>query len=711
MISKKLFFSPAMCKNNIKRFKWGSFLYALFLFFSVAFPILVTNFESLRMRYIDSVWKYPLILREGYIIIPVLLALVVPTVAAVLIFNNVHSVKQSIFVHSLPVKRGANYVSDVFSGLLLMAVPVIVNGIVLMIMSFTKYGELISSSSVAYWVGINLAIIFIMFSFASATAFVTGHAAAHIGINVFVHILPLIIALTIAVISEEFLYGFMSTESFIAQRILNNTPIVWLFTNTINFYPKQTNIFSEGMLWVYFLISAIVYFLGYLLYKSRKIELSGDVAAFRVFRPIFKYGVTAAGAFVAFSLISQRNIAPIYMYVEIFVVTAIIYFACEILMNKSFRVFDKYKGFLVFAVCFALFIGFFAYTSVFGYETRVPSLDAVESASFHTYREYNAPPRVADGTMISATKRIHEMILEDIPKREKVFGGEAGTLYLTYNLKDGGQIRRRYTVSKSMYDYAMGEMYKNEEYKLFVSKIGDVNIENVKRLNVHANISNFNYQLILLDDDAAGFMRAIEKDIRTLSWKEFSDDNSKLSFNVDIGLNNEENEKLKIFKDTFSVDEYVDLERVYYSFSISINSNFKNAIEFLEKSGHYGEFIDAAANAVWICKDPVVAEKEEDAFVYAAGEKAVSVTESKYVVNERDCVRLYSADGRLAVEKMIASSKDAEPTGVCYVVFLCSNVNFGEMNLYNNKMLVPKDDVPAYLAKYLGGENLSGRNS
>ena len=202
MTSRTSLFNMGIFKNTVKRFKWGSILYFIILFFSVPFLFLAEDFDRLLQRYSVDLQVSPVLLRSDYIVIPVLLAIAVPTVVAVLIFNNVHSSRQGVFVHGLPATRGANYVSSVLAGLTLMALPVILNAGILMIMSFTSYGKIISSWSVVYWVALNLSILFIMFSASVFTAFLTGNAAAHIGINIFVHVIPMIIALVIFLVSS-----------------------------------------------------------------------------------------------------------------------------------------------------------------------------------------------------------------------------------------------------------------------------------------------------------------------------------------------------------------------------------------------------------------------------------------------------------------------------------------------------------------------------
>ena len=162
MTSSKSLFNFGIFKNTLKRFKWGSFLYFIILFFSLPFIILVQEKSYLLNSYRFVPETTPLILQSGFMVIPVLLAMIVPTIVATLCFNNVHSARQSNFIHSLPLARLENYISNILASLTLIIIPVLLNAIILLIMSLTGYQEIIASSSVVYWFFLNVAISFIM---------------------------------------------------------------------------------------------------------------------------------------------------------------------------------------------------------------------------------------------------------------------------------------------------------------------------------------------------------------------------------------------------------------------------------------------------------------------------------------------------------------------------------------------------------------------
>ncbi len=697
MTSKTSWFNSGIFTNRMKRFKWGSVLYFVILFFSVPFGILVRNYDSVNYARIYE--KVPMILSSSYVTFPLFVAMVIPTVVAVLMYRNLHSPKQSIFEHGLPVTRAESYIANLAAGLSLMLLPVLANAAILLIMSFTGYGHLIALSDVIYWAALHVATIFVMYSVASATSFLTGNAAAHIGINVFVHVLPLLIALTIALISDVFLFGFVESENFIATQIAQYTPIVWIYSKSLFNYQEFVNVFTYPAMWIYIAGAVAVYGAGYILYRKRKVELAGDVAAFGIFRPIFKYTITAAVTVVMFSITNSVNMAAIYKYIVAFVGSVIAYFACEMLINKTVKVFRNYKGYIVFALCVAAFISFFAYTSVFGYETRVPELAEIESACIYDNYRYETP-LIADSELITATQEIHREIIEDIP----VVSNE-GTriLRINYRLKNGNEMYRRYWVDEDIYDRAMTAMYDNSEYKFKVTGLDNINVENARELDINFYTSHYNNRVTATDlsrgdgvsgDYAARIMAAVKKDVETLSYKEMEKSYNWLNVSISLECSRRENEKYNIFKvfpDRGSqYDDYVE------SFNIHINSNYKNTYAILAEMGIIDDQIEMLSNNLYFLKLPVTVNNSEFTYKGQTGEQ------HEFNINMSDCVRIDKANAEKVAHDMLEKTRIYLSDGTYYYVyanpdFAMDSKTYQIQSMGSYAMAIPESNLPEFL--------------
>lgn len=686
-------FNKGIYKNILTRFKWGSFLYFIILFFSVPFAILVQDLERLTERYVNSTTLGLILTRSDYTVIPMLLAVSVPTVVAAFVYSSVHSQKQGIFIHGLPVKRAEVYVSTLLASFTLMGLPVILNGIILMIMSLTAYGEIMYLWTVLHWVALYLAVIFIMFSLATFTAYLTGNAAANIAVNVFVHILPILFALAIFLISDVFLFGFAQSDNFIADEIMNNTPVVWIFGKM-----QRTDIFKSINIWFYLIGALAVYVITFFLYKNRKIEACGDVAAFKRFRPILKYAVVAAAAIAIFGILVSTSIGAVPMFIIAISVSCIVYFAAEMLMNKTFKVFGTYKGFLAFLVCGGLFISFFAYTSVFGYETRVPELTDVVKATAYG-NSYPRLPYISLPDEIDVVRDIHKGLVSDISARE---GNPDAyhSLNIRYELKNGKSLVRRYEVTKDEYRDAMSRMYEIKNYKALATGIENLNIENVNSLDIQTSLSDFSYR-IAVNEDAPKILYAVEKDLYELSYKEIELESNKFPIRIEIDLSSEENKKLQFFKKVGDGEEVY--EYYHEHFDVAVNSNYKHTIAVLKALGYYDEIMGAVADNVYICKNS--GELTED-MMFAYKEDKGYVEE--FMISPLDLVKLDKADGRIFIDELFnniaerdSDEKIAVSEGKNYFVFARDGLSKGNIWLSSYAAAYPEKELPEYLRKYL----------
>ncbi len=693
MTLNKSLFNLGIFKNTIYRFKWGSFLYFVALFFSVPFMILVEDFDRLVQRFVGSSYYRAgsIIIRSDLLTVPLILAVIVPTVVAVLVFNNVHSGKQGVFTHGLPTDRRAGYISNIAAAFVLMFVPVLINAVILMLMSFGKYGQVISSMSVIYWTGININMLFVMFSVAVFSAFLTGNIAAHIGINVFIHLIPMIIAWAIYLISQQLLYGFHQADNFIANELVNNNPVVWLFGRALS----EDAIFAKLQTWIYIIGAAVMYVIAYILYKNRKIEACGDVSAFKTFKPILKYAVVSGAAIALFGMLLPVNMKLVPMIIVILAITAIVYFAAEMLMNKSFRVFKTaYKGYCGFVLCCAVFIGFFAYTSVFGYETRIPKTEQIESASVQ--RGWNGTATFDDPQLIESTVKLHTEIISDIPAAVDYYqyDGDFQNMTISYKLKDGGILQRRYAVSTQMFDKAMSEMYRSKDYKLRITEIDNINVENVNSLVLNAYCSAFSYN-ISLNDDAAELMKAIKKDVEELSYEEMEKDDNVLNIRVDFGCSAEENLRLNIFKNIDVGRHNQDIKYIHRNFDLRLNSNFKNAYAFLKEKGYYDHILEQLGQNLVICDKVFYREGDICRFKGDKGEI------KEFIINSSDLKMLSAADQRLLAETMATSKRGELPQGAHYLVFAGLNNIEGNIMAMDYAMTVKAESLPKYLDQYV----------
>lgn len=507
-MTTRAFFNKGIYKSTLKRFYIGSVLYFLMMFMCTGLVLMLSDETDYTYFYSYSVGNpnRNLILSPGFLEPSFLMALVVPTVVALLVYRFVHSKKASVFVHSMPVTRLGNYTSTLAAAFTLMGLPIILNGVVLMVLSLVKYNTLFDVQSCFVWIGVNLLTVFIMFAFSTFVAMLTGNSFAVVALNIFIYIaLPLVGSVS-EVLLDQFLFGYAQNAS-ISNAALKINPVA-------NLSYMVTDIATESAI-DYFSVAAfalaavLLYIVSFLLYRKRNIETSEDVAAFKILNPIFKYAVTFVGTLCFFALFSSYiSEKPVVFVVMVAVLSAVIYFASEMILTKQVKVWHTYKGFIAFGVVFSLIIGFLMFTSVFGYETYVPDVNDIESAAIYTYYYQDTEP-FTDGTKINEYITDVHSALVDKGNITLLNSDNNGTrIHFVYYLKNGRSVTRAYRISNEKRDEIMEKLYQYPEYKyaceeVFRNDVKDIMYVEINGKEIKGTVSELNEFFECLKRDTA----------------------------------------------------------------------------------------------------------------------------------------------------------------------------------------------------------------
>jgi len=505
MTSKTSFFNYGIYKSTIKRFVWGSILYFVILFMATGLSILSNNsYDPSDIFYYS---ENPVILNGSYMGFPMVLAIIVPTVTALLVFRFIHSKKQVVFTNSLPVCRKSNYISSLLGGFTLMAAPVVVNTVVLIIMSLCGYGKFFSIQSCFVWLGYNLLGLFMMYSCAVFSAVITGNSFAMIVINVVVHSFLFISAAALSLMAEVFVYGIPSTNAVIDAISENNFVVL---TMNMAYNTLSENI-SLLRIIEYTIIPMAIYVGSYYIYKFRKAETASDVAGFKALGSVLKYMITFLATIFTFAIFAENiNANSPAFFVATVLICAITYFGSEMLIKKSFSVFGSYKGYICFVVLFSALVSVFAFTSFFGYETRIPPKNEIAEVAIYDYYYQNKEPYTNDKTIIDQAVNIHNNITKKIPVTgERVYDTR---IHIKYKLKNGEIVYRVYPITYDKCKDFMNKIYENEEYK---KKCERVFIDESQIIRITVNDGD---PLA----DKSGILAALRSDVLNMSYEDLN---------------------------------------------------------------------------------------------------------------------------------------------------------------------------------------------
>ncbi len=415
-------------------------------------------------------------------------SIVFSIIIALFAYQSIHSKKQAIFIHSLPISKEANFISSALAGLTMLIIPIIINGLIMLYCELNWIVGYYTAGSAFIWVGMNLLFAFIMFAYVTLAAVVTGNGAATVVLSVVILIATYSLPTTFELLADKYLLGY---EVYIGERgNLTLHLLSWLTVMACRLHINSLSVKSvEIMDFVpHIAVAVILYITSFVLYRKRKLETAGEAAGFNVLKPILKYLVTFLASVFAVNIFFGDSINPVFLIIAVIMVSAVVYFGIEMAINKTLRVLKSYKGYLVFVVVMAVFTVLFTNTSFFGYETRVPDVEDIENVALYDYNETNAwgtyIPYVENEELKQFTTELHKEIIEN----NMIVSGPDSEYYLKikYRLKNGRVISRKYGIDRQIYYKAMDKCYEYEDWRVARHKLyKDENfLEDVKCIGI-----------------------------------------------------------------------------------------------------------------------------------------------------------------------------------------------------------------------------------
>ena len=555
MISKTSFFNKAIYKSTLKRFLWGSVLY-----FAILFVYIILNAVPANEYYnYNSIYNanVPLLLSPSYLIFPILLSLVVPNVVSILSFRFIHSKKQVVFIHSCPVSRCANYISTTLAGFTLMIVPLI--AISLISLCYFNFSDCM------IWLGINAFVNFIMFSVSVFSSVITGNSFAAIIITVIIHSFIPIIAASFELIAESFLWGFSSNQE-LWNFISDNNFVVASFGIANNYFREYFGLWDYAK---FTLASLIIYLLSGLIYIKRRSETASDVAGFKVLNSVFKYVIVFIISLIPFAVFFGLTENSPTAFIAILLIFSIIsYFGIEMILKKTVSVFKSYKGYLVFCIFFGTVISFFAFTSFFGYETRIPAENDISEIAVYDYYQLDKEPFTDNETIIKDGLKLHHKLAYEtiVP----VHDDYNTRIHIKYKLKNGKTFSRAYRVNLGQSQEFISELYDNPEYK----KLNRVEfLDNDQIIKIGFDGNGVHLGVI---EEKVEFLEAIRSDILNMTYDEINTYDINIDYYVEI---------------TFVCEDTDDVNlRITH---IPLKTTHTNTMEWLRNYGYISENQDA----------------------------------------------------------------------------------------------------------------------
>ncbi len=653
MTARTSLFNRGIYTSTIRRYRLGAVLYFILLTLMTVLPILFA--VDPNRHYLGR--DVSLILEDVYYAFPLLCTYVIPTVVALLVYRFLHSKKTAIFVHSLPVSRTANYMSTLAAAFTLMAVPVVLNALLLMVLSVSGYGALFTVVDCMIWMGINLLSLFLMFSVATFASALTGNSFAMVGINVLLHLIGFILAGGISAFSRLFLYGYQETNRLIA--LAEGWNFGYYIGSFHNFFGIHSIVpFSWRTLIIMLVLAKVLYVLAWVLYRRRRLEVAEDVAGYRVLNPIFKYLLTLITASAAFLLLSDTLVdGPWLTVIFVLIVSAVTYFTCEMVLKKNLKIWKSYKGYLVFLAVFSAVLYFFAFTSVFGFEQRVPELSQIESVAVSENGWYDAGRMVDREEVKEIVLALHrDMVQDDMVYTMRWQAKErSDSVCLVYKLKNGKTMVRNYPMSEAKKCEVMDALYAWREYKLQNIPLFYEAIDEIQSID-------FGAVSIKHENEIAGFIEALTADLLELDYTEtVGGEIWQTSVHIE-----------------YKPEGEVDNEYRIFNIHQRINANYKNTIAWLVSHGYGAELFNREESDLTVLtKDQwKTYQKEQEDIGYIESKDAyfapdVTVEQARTILDIPGAVRITSIAEKAAIRDVVLKTPIRYEPGREFEYFVC----------------------------------------
>ena len=434
MRSKTSCFNSTLFKKNLSRY-WP--LWGLASFGGAMFPLaMLVNLLHGGFQLwspLETRQAYYTVLSYGVPIISIVYAIL----CAMAVWSYLYNARSVGLMHTLPIRREGLFLTNLLSGLVMMAIPYAVTGVLIVLVSFL-YGGFEPVGVLVTILGVAGESIF-FFGLATFCAFIVGNVFMLPALYALFNFLAVLTDFTVNLLAQGFCFGIYSSYSgtvewlspvvYLMQKISpNSTYETQWVTDRLGGQRYETSVPTSVTLengWliaVYAAVGVVLLVLAWLLYRKRRSESAGDVVAVGWMKPVFRYGLAVFSAILGGQLLyalfweSFQNglyFTVLPMILCMIVGGAVGYYAASMLLAKTPRVFKTtWKGMLAVALGCAALCGAMKY-DLFGVERRVPALDGIKTLQIYAADSnyYLTPGQ--DDALIEEVRALHQAIIND----------------------------------------------------------------------------------------------------------------------------------------------------------------------------------------------------------------------------------------------------------------------------------------------------------
>ncbi|OES45007.1 hypothetical protein [Domibacillus iocasae] len=394
--------------------------------------------------------------------------MVFPVLAGIILTSYMTKKGSSDFVHSLPFKRSTLLTHVYAAGAISLAVPVLINTVILLVMRPFVHPITYTIGNIVEWAGLSMFIVLFMFIATVLIGLFIGPAILQGVMAYGIFVLPAALIVITVTNARYFIKG-LAVEAYTAKIMEDG-----IFLVRAGSY--ETRPFGGTEWAVYIAVAAVTVAVSYYVYKVRPAEAGDETIVFPFFRWTFIFVLTFVAMMIGGMYFAVLLSGTIGWMIAGYVIGALAaYTLLQMIVQKSLRLIWPWKGFVFYT---ALVIVLIIPGTIFAksYEQAIPDTNEIEKV----YIGDSAEPFVNEFYMeeqktllkpnagfmtgadsIEQVREVHTALMEEHNGSRLM---DSYSVTIIYSLKDGSRMQRQYMVSPEVIADATGEIRKNPEF-------------------------------------------------------------------------------------------------------------------------------------------------------------------------------------------------------------------------------------------------------
>ncbi|MCQ4635247.1 hypothetical protein NE619_00685 [Anaerovorax odorimutans] len=534
--------SAPIIKENFRRF-WALPAIAFLTYLISGIIPILANYRHGRGL---ALFINPL-LNQAYPIYKIL-SLLVPVIAASLVFRYLYSRSSATIMHALPFTRSRLFNSNLLSGLLFSVLPVLLTGLILLALakpvhfgkaaSYTdemgsinenailSHINVFSHNMVLCWIGQTLLAVLCVYVISVFAAVISGSGIIQFFAAIGFNFLGTAFMTTLTYYFSTFLFGYVTGEK-LQELITSLSPFTGL-TNQMIVKP------SPPLVIAYLAGSLALVVLSSVLYHKRRLERTKKAFVFRGMDTAICYLLTFFGMTLAGLVLFSDQNAKWITYAGFIGGGLVSFILGRMVVKKTLYVFSlpALKCFAAYAAIAIIFLCVLIF-DLTGYTDRVPDVSQVSKVAVDdsTLRNSDArfdPSYYRDGSKmaleiyrspenIQAIAKLHQAIISNYADKKTPESG--GVVFGLHYYRDGADLERSYVVDEDFFrdSSAYKKVYESHEYK-DLYRAGNLKKLGKGELSVY---SSFNYSDIeIRENEREEFLKCLDADFLDRTYEE-----------------------------------------------------------------------------------------------------------------------------------------------------------------------------------------------